>query len=82
MEKILKASGQTVPEVKRILELNMDHPVMVGMRSLFEKDADNPDLKDYSSLLLDMAIISEGGRVENPARLSKQMGEMMAKAMA
>jgi molecular chaperone HtpG len=27
MEKILKASGQKLPEVKRVLELNMDHPV-------------------------------------------------------
>lgn len=81
MEKILKASGQKVPDVKRILELNMDHPVMAGMRSLFEKDAGHPDLKMYSTLLLDLAVISEGGKVDNPARLSKQVGEMMAKAM-
>jgi molecular chaperone HtpG len=82
MEKILKASGQEVPAVKRVLELNMDHPVIIGIRSMFEKDAGNPVLKDYSQLLLDMAVVSEGGKVENPARFSQLIGDMMAKAMA
>ena len=81
MEKILKASGQQVPEVKRVLELNMDHPVMDAMRGLFEKDPADPALKNYIHLLLDMAVIGEGGKVENPARLSKMVGEMMAKVM-
>jgi len=81
MEKILKSSGQEVPQVKRILELNMDHPVLTGIKALFEKDRDNAILKEYSKLLLDMAVISEGGKLENPARFSKKVGEMMAGAL-
>ncbi|MEN6331363.1 MAG: molecular chaperone HtpG, partial [Smithella sp.] len=34
MEKILKASGQNVPKAKRVLELNMDHPLLVKIKSL------------------------------------------------
>lgn len=81
MEKLMKASGQQVPEVKRVLELNMDHPVIDKIKTLFEADRENPALKDYSELLLDLAVISEGGKVDDPARFSKIMGELMASAI-
>jgi molecular chaperone HtpG len=82
MEKILKSAGQPLPEVKRVLELNMDHPALARIKSLHEKDQNDPRLKDYSELLLDMAIIGEGGKVDNPARFSKLVGELMANAIA
>jgi len=81
MEKILKASGQTPPGVKRVLELNMDHPVLKKIKQLYESDRDNPTLKDYSDLLFDMAVISEGGKLDDPARFSKKVGNMMAGAL-
>jgi molecular chaperone HtpG len=36
---------------------------------------------DYCEMLLDMAVISEDGRLENPARFSKLMGQLMAEAL-
>jgi molecular chaperone HtpG len=81
MERLLKASGQQAPEVKRVLELNMDHPVIDKIKTLFENDRDNPVLKDYSQLLMDMAVVSEGGKLDNPARFSKVVGDLMAEAM-
>jgi len=82
MEKLLKASGQAPPDVKRVLELNMDHPVTEKIKSLFENDRDNPRLKDYSRLLFDIAVISEGGKIENPSEFSKMIGELLAGALA
>jgi molecular chaperone HtpG len=32
-------------------------------------------------LLFDLAIISEGGKVENPAGFSKAIGDLMSNAM-
>ncbi len=81
MEKLLKASGQETPDTKRVLELNMDHPVVGKIKSLFENDRDNPELKDYSRLLFDMALVSEGGKLANPSRFSKMVGDLMARAM-
>jgi molecular chaperone HtpG len=81
MEKILKASGQNPPEVKRVLELNTDHPALARIKTLYEEDQDNPILKDYSKLLFDMAIISEGGKLENPARFSKMIADLMVDAL-
>ena len=81
MEKLLKASGQTPPTNKRVLELNMDHPVLEKIKALFESDRDNAVLKAYSQLLFDMAVVGEGGKLDNPTRFSKQVGELMARAM-
>ncbi|MEN6624426.1 MAG: molecular chaperone HtpG [Smithella sp.] len=81
MEKILKATGQDVPKTKRILELNMDHPLLAKIKALFEKDKDAPALKEYTDLLFDMAVISEGGRLENPSRFSKIIGDLMVGAI-
>jgi molecular chaperone HtpG len=81
MEKILKASGQAPPQVKRVLELNMKHPLMLQINSLFETDRNNAALKDYSRMLFDMAVVAEGGKLENPAQFSRLVGEAMAKAM-
>lgn len=81
MKRILNSSGQKLPEVKRVLELNTGHPVLAKIKALFEENKDNPVLKDYIDLLFDIAVISEGGRVENPSRFSKMLGDLMAKAI-
>ncbi len=78
MEKILKSAGQPVPENKRTLELNMAHPVMEKIFSMFEADRKDPKLNEYIHLLLDLAIIGEGGKVSDPSSFSKKVGNLMA----
>lgn len=81
MEKIMKASGQKTPDQKRVMEVNITHPVMAKMKEIFESDTTNPVLQDYSDLLFDIAVISEGGKLDNPARFSKLLGDLMNKAI-
>ena len=81
MEKILKASGQKAPDQKRALEVNVSHPVMEKIKSVFESDTTNPVLTDYCDLLYDIAVISEGGKLDNPARFSTLVGDLMAKSI-
>ena len=80
MEKLLKASGQSMPAIKRVLELNVEHPLMSKIKTLFESDRDNPVLQDYCDLLFDLAVIAEGGKLENPSKFSRLVGEAMANA--
>ena len=82
MEKIMKASGQPMPEVKRVLELNMAHPLIGKIKALFENDRDNQALKDYSEMLFDLALIAEGGKLDNPSKFSRLVGDAMAKAVS
>ncbi|MBS3810123.1 MAG: molecular chaperone HtpG [Desulfobacterales bacterium] len=81
MEKLLKASGQTVPESKRVLELNTSHPVMEKIRQIHESSPDDESLADYSQLLYDLAVIAEGGKIENPSRFNKMVGDLMTSAI-
>ena len=81
MEKLLKSSGGQAPTSKRVLELNTSHPVLEKLNGLFEKDQNDNTLRDYSHLLLDIAIISEGGKIENPSKFNKMLGELMSSAL-
>ena len=81
MEKLMRAAGQKPPEVKRVLELNMDHPVMAKIKTVYENDRDNAVLKDYSQMLYDLAVIAEGGKLDDPGRFSRLVGTVMSQAI-
>jgi len=80
MERILRAMNQDVPESKRILELNPDHPLMQAMQAMYEKDQGNPRLADYSELLYDQALLTEGSPVKDPLRFTRLISELMVSA--
>lgn len=80
MERILKAMNQDVPESKRILELNPDHPLIGILSDLYDKDKENPRLADYCELLLDQALLTEGSPIKDPLRFTKLVTELMVKA--
>jgi molecular chaperone HtpG len=77
MERILKAMNQEVPESKRILELNPDHPIMQILKSLYEKDKGSGKLADYCELLYDQALLTEGSPIKDPLRFTKLISELM-----
>jgi len=77
MEKILKSMNQEVPEAKRILELNPDHPIMQVMTAMYEKDKENAKLSDYCELLFDQALLTEGSPIKDPLRFTKLVSELM-----
>ncbi len=77
MERILKAMNQDVPESKRVLELNADHPITAIMRKLFDKDKGNRKLDDYCELLYDQALLTEGTPVRDPLRFTRLISELM-----
>ncbi|MBL0712397.1 MAG: molecular chaperone HtpG, partial [Desulfosarcina sp.] len=81
MAKIMKSAGKDMPATKRVLELNTEHPVMAKIKQIFEKDQGDARLGDYSRLLYDLAVIGEGGKVENPSQFGKLIGDLMSTAL-
>jgi len=81
MEKILKSAGKDVPKAKRVLELNTGHPVLLKIKAIYDQDQGDARLEDYSQLLYDLAVIGEGGKLDNPSRFGKMIGEMMQAAL-
>jgi molecular chaperone HtpG len=80
MERLLKAMNQEVPETKRILEINPDHPVMQALSRMYDEDRQSPKLVDYCELLLDQALLAEGSAIKNPLRFTKLVAELMVTA--
>jgi len=80
MERILKAMNQDVPESKRILELNPDHPIMGVLARMHAEDRSNVKLGDYCELLYDQGLLTEGSPVADPLRFARLISELMVEA--
>jgi|WetSurMetagenome_2_1015567.scaffolds.fasta_scaffold19497_1 molecular chaperone HtpG len=81
MEKMLKAMGQSVPDKKKILEINPDHPLFAAMNDRFEKEGKSTILEEYMGLLYDQALLLEGSRPRDPAAFAKTMARLMAEGL-
>lgn len=81
MRRMLKESGQEVPESKPSLELNPAHPLVARMQALSEAkgDAAGEEFSASCELLLGAAHVNEGEAPPNPARFSKLLTELMLK---
>jgi molecular chaperone HtpG len=71
LARLLKAAGQPAPETKPILELNPSHPLVQRLKSA------DAQLADWSLLLLDQAVLAEGGALEDPAGFVKRVNRML-----
>ncbi|MFI2203448.1 molecular chaperone HtpG [Streptomyces sp. NPDC020192] len=81
LEKMYKAMGQELPPVKRILELNPEHPLVSGLRTAHEQRPADPDLKDTAELLYGTALLAEGGDLADPARFAKLLADRLARTI-
>ncbi|MCC6672307.1 MAG: molecular chaperone HtpG [Planctomycetes bacterium] len=77
VERLLRANGQDVPPQKRTLELNPDHPVVHKLRALAADPARKDQLREWSELLYDQALLAEGGMPEDPARFAQAVARLM-----
>jgi molecular chaperone HtpG len=81
MLKMLKSTGQGFPEAKRTLEVNLGHPLLAGLKSVYEREPDSPKIAGYAQLLFELALVSEGTKVENPSDFARRVGELAAEAL-
>ena len=70
LEKMYKAMGQELPPVKRILELNPTHPLVLALQDAYGRteEADRAGLAETAELLHDLALLAEGGDLGDPSR--------------
>jgi molecular chaperone HtpG len=83
LEKMYRAMGQPVPHTKRILELNPGHPLVTGLRDAHARGAENTDadtdaLRQSAELLYGLAVLAEGGEIDNPARFTRLVADRLA----
>ena len=81
MEKLLGATGQAMPQQKRILEINPNHPVLEKLGVIFDKDSDASEIGDYAQLLHGQALLAEGGELPNSGKFAKLVADLMVRAL-
>ncbi len=78
MQQMLKAMGQSnLPEIKPILEVNPDHPIVKQLQDSSDKTL----LEDVSHLLLDQAILAEGAVLKDPHSFTQRLNRILEKAL-
>ncbi len=77
MQKILKQAGHEVPNIEPILEVNIEHPLV---KRLSEEQDDNK-FADWSHLLFDQAMLSEGGQLEDPVSFVTRINQLLLETM-
>jgi molecular chaperone HtpG len=84
MERLMQRMGRggEIPESKRILEVNPDHPAVEAVQKLFDKDAKDNRVEKYCRLLYDEAVIAEGSRVKDPVALARRINELLVRDAA
>ena len=70
--RMLKDAGQAVPDMKPILEINPEHPLVQKLQASNQFD-------DLAHVIFDQAVIAEGGLPEDPAEYVKRINSLLLK---
>lgn len=73
LRRMLEASGQALPEAKPVLEINVDHPLVTRLAA----ETDDSRFGDLSRIVLDHALLAEGGQLDNPAEYVRRMNQYL-----
>jgi molecular chaperone HtpG len=87
LERMYRASGQALPETKRILELNPTHPLVTGLREADGKNKEAADsgeahdLTETAELLYGTAVLAEGGELKDPAHFAQILTDRLTRTL-
>lgn len=70
LARMLKQAGQTAPDVKPVLEVNAEHP-------LVKKLEGSVHFNDLAHILFDQALLAEGGLPDDPAAYVKRVNALL-----
>ena len=73
MQQLMKQAGHDVPVSKPVLEVNPEHPLVEHLKQEQDKDR----FSDWSHLLFEQALLSEGGQLEDPTVFVKRMNSIL-----
>jgi len=74
MQKLLKQAGHSVPDTQPILEINPEHMLVQRLK----QESNDERVADWTHILFDQAMLSEGGQLEDPVTFVKRMNDLFA----
>ena len=73
LQRLLKQAGQQVPESRPILEINPEHTLV----SRLKDESSDERFTDWSHILFDQALLSEGGQLEDPVSFVNRLNDLL-----
>jgi molecular chaperone HtpG len=73
LQRLLKAAGQEIGEVKPIFELNPEHPLLLKLKA----ESNQGHFNDLAQILFDQAVLAEGGQLKDPASFVQRLNKML-----
>jgi len=73
MQQMLKQAGHDVPLSKPDLEINPAHPLVSRLRD----ETDEARFGSWANVLLDQAMLSEGGQLEDPVAFVNRLNDLL-----
>ncbi len=77
LERILKQVGQNAPNIKPIMEINAEHPLL---KRLNQESGER--FNDLALILFDQALLAEGGQLDDPALFVSKLNQMLLELSA
>ena len=74
MIQMMRAMGQSGPELKPILEINADHPIVAKLKDT----EDEALIKDVAEVLFNQALLIAGVEIKEPTEFVKHLNNLLA----
>jgi len=73
VRRMLEVSGQSLPDAKPILEINIEHPLVTRLSD----ETDDSRFTALANIVLDHALLAEGSQLDNPAEYVQRMNSLL-----
>ena len=77
MQRMMKAAGQDIKPGAPVLEINPTHGLIQRLKS----ESDDDKFKEWAFILLDQAVLAEGGQLENAANFVGRLNRLLLEIM-
>ncbi|MDT5026382.1 MAG: molecular chaperone HtpG [Micromonosporaceae bacterium] len=81
LANMYRAMGQELPPIKRILELNPTHRLVVKLQLAHEQRPDDDDLAATAELIYGTAVLAEGGELHDPTRFARLLADRLERTL-
>ncbi|MDF3065952.1 MAG: Chaperone protein HtpG [Polyangiaceae bacterium] len=80
IERLIRAQGRDLPKSQRILELNLEHPLLKNLQKLEDSSPGSERVQEWMHLIYDQALLAEGSPIEDPAAFAKRLTKLFTSA--
>ena len=77
LQRLISKMGNNMPQTKRILEINPNHPLLEKMLAKYNENASDPTIGKYAQLLYGQSLLAEGSPLPDPVEYTKLVTDLM-----